>query len=167
MIFIKGSVSDFDLVYNMMLRARKKLYDECIFQWDERYPKAEMIHYDLSKGYTSLVKSDRGKIVAFFTSNSICEDDVHDSIKWIYGGDKWVILHRLCVEPEYQNLGFGQQILRLFESNSRENGFESIRIDVFSTNLKAIHLYEKFNYRRVGEAVCERGRFFIYEKLIQ
>ena len=166
MIFIKGSVSDFDLVYNMMLRARKRLYEEGIFQWDERYPKAEMIHYDLSKGYTSLVKSDKGKIVAFFTSNSICEDDVHGHINWIYNGDKWVILHRLCVEPKYQDLGIGQQILRLFESDSIEKGFESIRIDVFSTNLKAIHIYEKFDYCRVGEAICERGSFFVYEKMI-
>lgn len=165
MTFTKANENDFEIVYEMMLRARNKLHSENIFQWDESYPKAEMIQDDLKNGYTSLVKV-QDKIVAFFTSNSICEDDVHDHIKWIYNGEKWVILHRFCIDPIYQNKGLGQEILKLFEKNSKQAGFESIRIDVFSTNTTAIHIYEKFLYTKVGEAVCERGPFFVYEKII-
>ena len=102
MKFIKAVENDFDLVYNMMLRAREKLFSEKIFQWDERYPKPGMIKNDIIHGYTFLVKVDE-RIVAFFTSNSICEDNVHAEIHWIYLGDKWVILHGLCVDPIYQN----------------------------------------------------------------
>ena len=43
----------------------------------------------------------------------------------------------------------------------------SIRIDVFSTNKQATHIYEKFGYRRLGSAFCDRGLFYIYEKLLQ
>ena len=165
MYFTKANVENFELVYNMMLRAREKLFEEGIFQWDERYPKPDMIRNDLLNGYTSLVR-EKDEIVAFFTSNSICEDHDHDHIEWLYHGDSWVILHRLCVDPELQNAGVGQRILELFEQQSTENGFESIRIDVFATNKKAIHIYEKYGYVRVGDAVCERGPFYVYEKLI-
>lgn len=163
MEFIRACEKDFETVYNMMLRAREKLYSEKIYQWDERYPKAEMIRHDLKNGYTFLVMSD-GETVAFFTANSICEDDVHDNIRWIYSGSNWVILHRLCVEPKYQGKGLGQRILKMFEERAIEEGFESIRIDVFSTNSKAIHIYKKYLYKKVGNAVCERGPFFVYEK---
>lgn len=166
MYFCSGKVSDFDLVYEMMLRARAKLFEEHIYQWDERYPKADMIRSDLENGYTSLIKTDEGRTIGFFTSNSICEDDVHDHIKWIYEDSRWIILHRLCIDPEYQNKGTGQMCLELFEENCKKDGYESIRIDVFSTNAKAIHIYEKFGYTKVGDAVCERGPFFIYEKKI-
>lgn len=163
MDFIKADEKDFSFIYEMMLRAREKLFSEQIFQWDERYPKPEMIKSDLQNGYTSLVNL-KGCIVGFFTSNSICEDDVHKDINWSYDGNNWIILHRLCIEPEYQNGGLGQRILAKFEEQSAGNGFESVRIDVFSTNKKAIHIYEKFKYIRIGEAVCERGPFYIYEK---
>ena len=163
MNFIQAQERDFNLVYEMMIRAREKLFSEKIYQWDERYPKPDMIKNDLLNGYTSLVRLE-GKTIAFFTSNSICEDDVHNNINWIYNGNKWIILHRLCIDPDYQNDGLGQQILKKFENQSKKDGFESIRIDVFSTNNKAIHIYEKFKYKRVGIAVCERGPFYIYEK---
>ena len=166
MEFIKANINDFDLIYSMMLRARDKLFSEKIFQWDERYPRPEMIKNDLENGYTSLVK-DKGNIVAFFTSNSICEDDVHDHIFWLNNDNSWIILHRLCVEPSLQANGIGQKILELFERESKNKGFSSIRIDVFSTNQVAIHIYEKYGYTRVGEAVCERGSFYIYEKILK
>ena len=84
----------------------------------------------------------------------------------MYEDSRWIILHRLCIDPEYQNKGTGQRCLELFEENCKKDGYESIRIDVFSTNAKAIHIYEKFGYTKVGDAVCERGPFFIYEKQI-
>ncbi len=165
MEFLNAKLSDFDVVYEMMLRAKERLFQEKIYQWDERYPKKEMIINDLTNGYTTLVR-DNNKIVAFFTSNSICEDDVHNDIEWSYIGDNWVILHRLCIDPIYQNGGLGQKILQKFETEKKKEKFDSIRIDVFSTNEKAIHIYEKFGYKRVGEATCERGLFYIYDKII-
>lgn len=157
--------SDFETIYEMMKRARQKLFDEGIYQWDETYPTPEMILNDIKSRYTYLVKSKK-RIVGFYTSNSIIEDDVHNNIQWIYGGEKWIILHRLCVDSDAQDNGIGQEILMDFEKRAKENKYESIRIDVFSTNKTAIHIYEKFGYTLVGNAVCERGPFLIYEKLI-
>lgn len=165
MEFIKANESYYDLVYDMLIKARNKLFEEGIFQWDHRYPKPDMIRSDLINGYTSVVR-ELERLIAFFTSNSICEDDIHNEINWLYNGDRWVILHRLCVDPHYQGNGVGQKILEKFEQQCIADKYESIRIDVFSTNQAAIHIYEKHGYSRVGSAVCERGPFYVYEKEI-
>ena len=166
MEFVLAKEKDFDLIYDMMLRAKADLIAAGIFQWNDDYPSAEMLLSDIRNSYTYLVKEE-GRTLAFFTSNSICEDDVHDHIKWLYPDSNYLILHRLCVEPQRQGQGIGQRILEQFEKRAQADGYDSIRIDVFATNETAIHIYEKFGYTRVGEAVCERGLFYIYERRLR
>lgn len=165
MKFLSAKTEDRELVYQMMVRAKEDSHKHGIFQWDDRYPTRKMLDSDIENGYTELVSLD-GQVVAFFTSNSICEDDVHNHVKWINQNDNWVILHRLCVDPCFQDKGIGTRIVNLFEARAIERHYDSIRIDVFGTNDKAIHIYEKAGFVRVGQAVCERGLFYIYEKLI-
>ena len=157
--------NDIELIYSMMERAKKKSCEQGIFQWTETYPTFSMISGDILNAYTEKILSD-GVCIGFFTSNSICEDDVHNNIKWINNRGDWVILHRLCIDPNYQNQGFATKVLHKFEARAISRGYKSIRIDVFSTNAQAIHIYEKSGYVRVGHAFCDRGKFYIYEKLI-
>lgn len=152
-------------IYAMMERAKTFACEQGIYQWTESYPTYNMIFDDIKNSYTEIIKVN-GKNIGFFTSNSICEDDVHDNIKWLNEGSKWIILHRLCIDPSYQNKGFGTMVIEKFEKRAVLKGYKSIRIDVFSTNAQAIHIYEKFGYSRLGSAFCDRGKFYIYEKLI-
>lgn len=151
-------------IYAMMERAKAHSCEQGIYQWTETYPTYNMIYEDIKNSYTEIIKAN-GKNIGFFTSNSICEDNVHDHIQWLNKDNSWIILHRLCVDPPYQNKGFGTTILEKFETRSFNRGYKSIRIDVFSTNAQAIHIYEKFGYTRLGHAFCDRGKFYIYEKL--
>lgn len=166
MEFVKARLRDFESIMLLLNRAKDKLIAEHIYQWDERYPKPEMIMSDIRNGYTYLVLIEN-KMIGFYTSNSICEDDVHEDINWLYSGDKWIILHRLCIDPHHQDNGLGQSIVLKYEEVAQKHGFFSSRIDVFATNEKAIHIYEKLGYVRVGNAMCERGPFFIYEKMLK
>ncbi len=166
MRFETAREEDFDLIYQMMLRAKEKLITEGIFQWGATYPKPEMLLSDLQKGYTSLVFDDSGNKIAFFTYNYLCEDDAHEHVKWLNPGDKWVFLHRLCIDPKYQSAGNGKRIVALFEEMVAPS-VDSIRVDVFSTNQKAIHIYEKYGFQRLAECMCDRGMFYAYEKLLK
>lgn len=163
MEFIGAKESDFPIIYNMMVKAREKADQEGIHQWNENYPTKEMIMRDILGEDTYLVYEE-GNVKGFFITNSVCEDDVHGHIKWMYPQSRFLILHRLCVDPSIQDQGIGQRILRKYEERAVEAGYESVRIDVFGTNNRAIHIYEKFGYKRMGRAVCDRGEFFIYEK---
>lgn len=165
MEFLLANKEDSELVYQMMVRAKEDSQRHGIYQWDDRYPTRKMLDSDIENGFTELIRSD-GRIIGFFTSNSICEDDVHNHIQWLNESDNWIILHRLCVDPAFQNRGLGKQIVQLFEHRATQMNYLSIRIDVFGTNEKAIHIYESAGFTRVGQAMCERGLFYIYEKLI-
>ena len=163
--FVKATEDDIHRVYDMMIRTKMDAIGKGIFQWTDTYPTYEMIYQDVLNSYTEIIKLGDQNI-GFFTSNSICEDDVHDHIKWL-NDDKWIILHRLCITPPFQNKGIGTNVLLMFEDRAINRGYKSIRIDVFSTNEQAIYIYQKLGYIRLGEAFCDRGKFYIYEKIIQ
>ena len=50
------------------------------------------------------------------------------------------------------------------EDTARKQGFESIHLDTFSGNPKALSLYHKLGFIDVGETYWARGRFIIMEK---
>ena len=51
---------------------------------------------------------------------------------------------------EYWNKGIGSQLLLKVINFAKENSFEVIDLQVRSDNLSAIHLYEKFGFKKVG-----------------
>lgn len=163
--FVKAELFDFDAVFEMMKRAKSKSYEEGVFQWDEKYPNADTLYTDISSSNLYLIKRS-GELVGFFVYNSSCEDDLHNDINWIHPISKWIFLHRMCIDPVYQGKGYGQIIIEKFISSIKQAGYDSIRLDVFSTNRVAIHIYEKFGFTRVGECQCYRGSFYVYEKIL-
>lgn len=76
------------------------------------------------------------------------------------------IIHRLCVNPAFQNKGVGTATVNYIEKQVKNENTKSIRLDVFSKNPQAIHLYEKFGYKKVGEADWRKGRFYLMEKIL-
>lgn len=56
----------------------------------------------------------------------------------------------VSVAKEYWNKGIGSQLLHEIINFAKENSFEIIDLQVRSDNLSAIHLYEKFGFKRIG-----------------
>lgn len=56
----------------------------------------------------------------------------------------------VSVIKEYWNKGIGSQLLSKVLAWAKENNFEVIDLQVRSDNLQAIHLYEKFGFRKIG-----------------
>lgn len=56
----------------------------------------------------------------------------------------------VSVIKEYWNKGIGSQLLSKILDWAKENNFEVIDLQVRSDNLQAIHLYEKFGFRKIG-----------------
>lgn len=160
--FIKAETTDFDAIFEMMKRAKAKSYEEGVFQWDDKYPNADTLYTDIVNSNMYLIKEGENT-VGFFVYNSSCEDDLHNDIKWLYPSDNWIFLHRMCIDPVCQGKGYGQSVIGKFISSIKQAGYNSIRLDVFSTNQAAIHIYEKFGFRRVWECLCYRGTFYVYE----
>ena len=57
----------------------------------------------------------------------------------------------ISVAKEYWNKGIGSQLLNNIIAFAKENNFEVIDLQVRSDNKRAIHLYEKYGFKKTGE----------------
>lgn len=61
----------------------------------------------------------------------------------------------ISVKQGYRNIGVGQELMREAESHAARLGSEKIMLEVFATNDRAIHVYEKMGYKAVGRVPGE------------
>ena len=57
----------------------------------------------------------------------------------------------ISVAKNYWNKGIGSKLLYNIIAFARENNFEIIDLQVRSDNKRAIHLYEKYGFKKIGE----------------
>ena len=57
----------------------------------------------------------------------------------------------IAVDQDYRGRGIGSQLLRRIIDYARDNGFESVRLDVIDTNPGARRLYERVGFIAVRE----------------
>ncbi len=56
----------------------------------------------------------------------------------------------ISVKEGYREKGIGQEMMRELERQAPRLGLESIYLEVFSNNDRAIHVYKKMGYRETG-----------------
>ena len=85
-----------------------------------------------------LIAKDKGKIVGCASLSRLPRRMKHR-------GDLAV-----SVSKEYWNQGIGSMLLSRILEFAKENAFEIIDLQVRSDNLRAIHLYEKYGFQKIG-----------------
>lgn len=157
-----GKTDDIQSICNLVKTAIDTMEKQGIKQWDELYPtKADFLN-DIQKN-TLYVAIEDDQIVAIYVISRECDGE-YDKCKWENGDETSCIIHRLCVSPEYQNVGVGKQVLEHIEHQLLTLGYGSVRLDVFTENPYAIKLYEKAGYVKRGYADWRKGRFALMEK---
>ena len=61
----------------------------------------------------------------------------------------------ISVKQGYRDVGIGQELMREAERHAGRLGLEKILLEVFATNDRAIHVYEKMGYSVVGNVPGE------------
>src|SRR6266542_2013101 len=76
---------------------------------------------------------------------------------------------RLCVHPDWQQRGAGRHLMDFAEAFAKEHGFSCIRLDAYTGNQRALALYEKRGYDRIGQAHFPRRElpFVCFEKIVE
>ncbi len=79
-----------------------------------------------------------------------------------------LVVHRLCVDPAFQGQGIAEQIMIYGEKIARERGYASIRLDAYSSNPRAVRLYERLGYQKVGSVTFPRRTlpFYCFEMIL-
>lgn len=157
-----ANINDLDDVIEIFSMAINDMNNKGIYQWDEIYPDIDILKSDIKRQQMYLGVS-KNNILCAFVINSQCDDE-YKKAKWKYPESSYMIIHRLCVNPNYQNIGIGMKSMLKIEDMVKKMGVESIRLDAFTENPKAIRLYEKLGYSIIGYADWRKGRFALMEK---
>ena len=103
-----------------------------IYQWDEIYPTVDDFEDDIKKGNLYVAEENK-KIIALYVISDEA-DEAYNYAEWKYPNETSVVLHRFCVSPGFQNRGIGKKVLMKIESQIKNRGYDSIRLDVFTKN---------------------------------
>ena len=150
---------------NIIKSAIKDMELKNIHQWDNIYPNEEVISEDIinSELYTNV---ENGSINAIVVLNEDQAEEYRD-LKWKYNFGKQLVIHRLCVDPRTQGVGIARNLLKYADDFAVKGGYEAIRLDAFAQNERALRLYEKNGYEKVGSVNFIKGEFYCYEKNIE
>lgn len=157
----KDNISDAFMIIKSVI---EKMNSENIFQWDDLYPKYEIIAQDINQGYAYgyFKLSELIGIVAVNEEYPI----EYDSINWQNKVGKSLIIHRLSVKSNCQGQGIGKELMIFIEEYAKNNGYSSIKLDAFLNNQSALKLYENLGYNNIGEVNFRKGIFNCYEKVL-
>lgn len=145
--------------------AKEEMYRSNIFQWDESYPKIELLLEDIDKGDLYGVEVE-GKIGAFACINSEI-DDAYENIDWEIK-DKCYSIHRLAVDTTLGVRGMAGILFDFTEELAKKEGIKTIHLDTYSENFKAQNLFLKKGYNKICEFDLKPNmkKFFAYEKIM-
>ena len=128
-------------LFKIYENCKKKLESENIYQWNENYPTLKIIEDDIFKSYLFILTIDKN-ILGAINLSSIQEKE-YETVNWENKSEKILVIHRLAIEPKYQNLGYARKLMDFAEGYAIKNKFESIRLDAFSGNKQVLNFYEK------------------------
>jgi ribosomal protein S18 acetylase RimI-like enzyme len=157
-----AKIDDLNTIVRIFQNAVENMIKNNILQWDALYPNGDIVMDDIRKNQMYKIIFDN-HIISVFVLNKEYDGEYSNGL-WEYKGDNFMVLHRLCVNTEYQNKGFGTRTMLCIEEYLKNTGIESIRLDTFSKNQAALQLYNKLGYKKTGEANWRKGLFYLLEK---
>lgn len=155
---------DLGEICDLVGRAVNRMIENNIFQWDEIYPAEIDFCEDIDRKqlYTGIVD---GRIAVIYTLNQDCDDEYKNGM-WKDESVPYYVIHRLCVNPDFQNRGIARRALLHIEEQLLSIGVRAIRLDAFTENPYSLRLYGHLGYSRVGYANFRKGRFHLMEKYL-
>jgi len=156
------SISMLDRIMEIYSSAIKRMEELNIYQWDDVYPNKELIQNDIASNtmYGYFVNSD---LCAIQVINTI-QSPEYSQIQWKFKDINPLVLHRLCVDPEFQNQGISKEMIFFAEKYAVENNFKTIRFDAFINNNISVNIYKKMGFIDSGIVNFRKGGFYCFEK---
>jgi ribosomal protein S18 acetylase RimI-like enzyme len=151
-------------IMDLIRKAVRAMNDSGLFQWSEAYPNEEIITEDITAG--TLYKITTGNVIAGIIVLNHQYFPEYDALPWTFNDPHPLIIHRLCIHPDYQGQGLAKILMQFAEAYAVRNNYTSIRLDTGTLNTKALALYDGLGYRRVGVVSFRPGFFQVFEKVL-
>jgi ribosomal protein S18 acetylase RimI-like enzyme len=147
----QAGLRDAPRVMELITLCTEHMRADGIDQWDDVYPNLQIVEDDARAGALFVAREDVTCVA------SVCLSDVQPEefrpLPWRYEGVPILVIHRLCVHPEWQRRGVARGLMDFAENYAAQHDFASIRLDAYTGNPRALALYERRGYRRVGQNV--------------
>ncbi|MFL0250173.1 GNAT family N-acetyltransferase [Clostridium neuense] len=161
----KGKPQDIDSIMSIIKAAIKDMESKNIHQWDEIYPDKTVLNEDLANG--NLYVNVEDDIINAIVVLNEEQAEEYKALNWKYNFRKQLVIHRLCVDPRAQGGGIARKLLKYSDEFAVKGGYGAIRLDAFTQNERALRLYEKNGYEKVGSVQFRKGEFYCYEKNVE
>lgn len=148
-------------VTTLYAAAVAKMQAQGLDQWDDLYPGEALLGQDIQKGEMFLLVEDNAVAAAVVVNGK--QDKEYESGRWA-GAAPALVVHRLCVHPQYQKAGKAATLMRWVEKYAKAKGYASIRLDAFTKNAASLALYQKLGYREAGKVTFRKGVCILFEK---
>ena len=81
--------------------------------------------------------------------------------------DDHLMIQALCVNPEHQGQGLGQQTLAFAEAKARELGYTELRLYTNSKMLRNLRIYRQWGFRETHREIYDWGKRVHLRKLLK
>jgi ribosomal protein S18 acetylase RimI-like enzyme len=163
---ILATKHDLDRIMALIKDCTRDLESRGIHQWGEFYPTLEIIKDDI-ENESMYVMNENKALLGIVVVNEE-QPNEYEGLNWSTREGRILVIHRLAVSPKRQNQGIAGRLLEFAEDYAANNGYASIRLDAYSGNRKALRLYEKHQYKWVGQVnfPWRDLPFYCYEKIL-
>ncbi len=162
--FVLAQKEDLGIVMSIFTDAINEMNSKGIYQWDSIYPTRNTLEEDIKKKQLYIGIYEGTVVSAYVLNQEYDEQYANGECK--YPNSTYYVVHRLCVNPRFQNKGIGTLTMLHIENEVKKMGVDTIRLDAFTLNPYAVKMYEKLGYSKVGLANWRKGKFYLMEKKI-
>ena len=160
--FRLASTEEINYINSMFDAVKVKGKIDGTSDWDDDYPNIDIIAEDI-KNKGLYILEDQGKVIA---SISIVEDEPEEIKDLGWERVSSCFLVRLCVAPEYQGKGIGEQMMKSISIVAKEKGYKATHHLAADANKAANRLYRRMGYKDLGLVHAYETDFVAYEKIL-
>ena len=162
-----AKISDLNNIMRMYHSCIKGMIKNGIDQWDESYPNIEIIQEDL-RANTYYVAEINSQIIGGINIDRN-QDPTYLNISWQDKSNSFLVVHRLAVQESFWNQKVGKNLMLFTEHLVKKKRLNSIRLDTYSGNPKAMIFYKKLGYIELGTIYLKpnKNEYYCFEKIIK
>ena len=167
MIIQKAKISELGDIMLMYKSCVEGMLANNIDQWDESYPNKDIIMQDLI-AQTYFIVIEHNIIIAGINIDQN-QDKTYLPLKWKDKKNQFLVVHRLAVKEVFWGKGIGKSLMIFIEKLAIKKGLNSIRLDTYSGNPKAMNFYKRIGYNEVGTINLKpnKNKYHCFEKIIK
>lgn len=125
---------------------------------------ADYVKYGECPGYNNSIVNMKSSILSRIAYKIICNGQIVGNVSVRYNKDNTYYLGCLCIIPEYENRGIGQEALRFIESKFPDAVCWTLETP--ADKEKNLYFYKKMGYTIVKEYMHGSVEVVLFEKKI-